>query len=195
MIALHGLGDTPEKFLTLFKSPPLNARVIALEGWRPYHSGYTWFPFPAYGTDRERQLHLSVQESAERVRGTIAELTRRFPTRGLPIVTGFSQGGMLSFYLALQHPEILSAALPIAGSFSILAVTDTSTQSVPIIAFHGKSDTRVPYETTHTNIERLKEQGAPIKLYSYPSLGHQLNEDEFGDWRRELTAAITRATR
>ena len=34
---------------------------------------------------------------------------------GKVVVTGFSQGGMLSYALALHHPELIEYALPISG--------------------------------------------------------------------------------
>ena len=41
------------------------------------------------------------------------------PTEGRALVAGFSQGGMLTFGLALHHPDLFDGAYPIAGWFPL----------------------------------------------------------------------------
>ena len=43
---------------------------------------------------------------AEEIARLTAQVQKGHPTRGKPILTGFSQGGILSYAMAVLHPEI-----------------------------------------------------------------------------------------
>jgi hypothetical protein len=78
IVAVHGLGDRPEDFATLFDALPFAARVVALRGVTPYGDGFTWFPpgeadrdpaaFLAQWAPAEEALTARLTEARNRVR-------------------------------------------------------------------------------------------------------------------------------
>src|SRR5688500_4887518 len=65
VIALHGLGDTPERFIALYADLPLKARVIAPRAPTPHGPGASWFPIAGGSGAAAREA--GIRASAERV--------------------------------------------------------------------------------------------------------------------------------
>ena len=111
---------------------------------------------------------------------------------GKPIVLGFSQGGALSFALALWHPEVISAAFPVGGWAppSVLAGKGTS---VPIRAMHGEADERVPIGPTREAVAALKARGVQAELRGYPGVGHAVSPEMRLDLAQMVREALPAA--
>jgi phospholipase/carboxylesterase len=170
VIALHGLGDTPRGFLGLFDGFTADARVVAPHSDTPYSQGFTWFP-PGNGTSDLGAPALA--EMASRLATFIATMAARRPTLGKPIVIGFSQGGALSLTVGALHPGAIAAAIPLSGWFPpALWPTSRPNDAVPIVAFHGTADVRVPFGGTKSAIEHLAKLGYPANLREVDGVGH-----------------------
>ncbi len=173
IVAIHGLGDSPEAFMGLFDDLSIKTRVIAPRAPDPWGEGSSWYPI-----DDPQQKPRVIRERAQRVSDLISELTRLRATRGKPIVTGFSQGGVLSFAMAAYHSDQLRAALPIAGS-----LPDELSASLPparsgaafeLVAFHGKIDQRIPFADGEKTVRAMKAQGLRASLQAFDGVGHQI---------------------
>jgi phospholipase/carboxylesterase len=189
IIAIHGLGDSPQGFRTLLEAFDRPARVILPRALDAHEEGWSWFPLRARDTDVEA-LARGIGHAANQLAPAVAELTRTRPTIGKPIVTGFSQGGMLSFELAVHHGELFSAALPIGGWLPEPLwplATDANSGSAPkIIAFHGDADVAVRYEPTKAAVDRLRELGYRCELETYVGVGHMISPDIHADVMQAL---------
>jgi phospholipase/carboxylesterase len=176
IVAIHGLGDTPENFANLFASFDRPARVILPRAIDAHEDGgWSWFPFRARDPDVEA-LAKSIAAASDQLAPAIAELSEDRPTRGKPIVTGFSQGGMLTFMLAVEHPELLDHAIVISGWLPPprwpkgKPPADTPT----IVALHGDVDKAVAFEPTRAAIDHLNSKGWSAELHRYPDVGHAI---------------------
>src|SRR3954467_13417991 len=92
------------------------------------------------------------------------------PTGGKPLVTGFSQGGIMTFALAVTHPEALAAAFPIGGLLSPSLYPSAALSSAtlpPVAAFHGASDLAVPTRGARASIAELRRAGYAAELREY----------------------------
>lgn len=191
LVAIHGLGDRPENFQSVIDDLPVTTRVIVPRGLDPVEDGFSWFPIRARSTD-VAGLSKGISTAADRLALLITELTRTRPTRGRPVVTGFSQGGMLSFALAVYHPEILAAAVPVGGWLPppLWPSTLPPTRPLPkIVALHGEADNAVKFVPTREGVEHLEKLGWPVTLKSYPEVGHAIPPK----MRRELYLQLERA--
>ncbi len=189
VIAMHGLGDTPEDFVDLFRELDVPARVLALRAPDPWHGGFSWFPI-----DEPRARQGKTRERARAVAEVAQKLARERPTRGKPVVTGFSQGGMLSFALAAYHPGVIAAALPIAGMLEPgMPPPVAEGRALPVLAFHGAADPRIPYAEAQHTVQRLKSAGRAATLSSYEGVGHsippRMQRDFFSALREMLDLA------
>lgn len=170
IVAIHGYGDRPENFKSIVRKLPSQARVVIPYGLTPYGRGYSWFDL------RPRdQMHVGIDAAAKRLAVMLVELAARYPTRGKPVVTGFSQGGMLSFALATQHPTAISAAFPLSGYIPPELITDPPSGAPPIVALHGEADTRLRLEPTRAGVDELKKLGWDVTLHTYPDVPHSLS--------------------
>lgn len=187
VIAIHGLGDSPARFEGLFRGYPGRLRVIVPRAPTPYGRGGTWFrierpPGAAMVAD--------MRASTARLAELIQIATARYPTRGKPIVTGFSQGGMLSFAMAIAHPALIRGAIPIAGLLPTVMWPKTG-RIAPIRALHGTADDRVPYAAAEALVLHAMDRGADAHLIPFVGVKHQVPRPV----RQALFAAIAEWTR
>jgi polyhydroxybutyrate depolymerase len=76
------------------------------------------------------------------VRDLLAALGQEWPLdRDHVYATGHSNGGMMSYRLAMEAPDLVAAIAPNAAS---LGLDGMPPSPVPILALHGKLDTNVP---------------------------------------------------
>jgi phospholipase/carboxylesterase len=197
IIALHGLGDSPQGFRAVLEEFDRPARVILPRALDVHEEGWSWFPIRARDNDIEA-LARGIDHAADVLAPAIAELTQQRPTIGKPIVTGFSQGGMLSFALAVEHGELFAAALPIGGWLpDPLWPAAANPSAPPIVAFHGDADAAVRYEPTKLCVENLQGLGYRVELRTYVGVGHMISSvihlDLMESLRQLLPATLTTA--
>lgn len=168
VVAMHGLGDKPEAFQRMLAHEAGRVNLHVPAGPLPRGSGHSWFNIRAAQDDAE--LAAGVARAADAVAAYIADV--RQP--GQPVVvTGFSQGGMVSFTLALTHPELVDLALPLGGFLPTALRTGTAGAAAPrIVALHGAEDTRIPTQAAQDSVAWLEAAGFPAVIETYPGVGH-----------------------
>ncbi|MCA9663634.1 MAG: alpha/beta fold hydrolase, partial [Myxococcales bacterium] len=172
----HGLGDRPENFAQLFRGLQRPTRVILPAGLLPRDDGFSWFKIRARTRDVDG-LAKGIAEAADRMAEFIDVVTVDRPTVGKPVITGFSQGGMLSFAVAMRHPDKIAAAFPISGWLPPPLWPEAGPPDVaapPILALHGDADTVVPLPPTRKAVAKLRELGFPVVLQEYADVRHQI---------------------
>ncbi|WP_437321821.1 alpha/beta hydrolase [Sorangium sp. So ce385] len=187
IVAIHGLGDRPESFAGLLSGADVKARLVVPRGLAPYGDGYSWFPLQqALASDAVGQ---GILRAAAALAATIERISAERPTRGKAIVTGFSQGGALTFALALHHPRVVGAAFPVSGWVppAVLSGASAADPAAPaLVALHGDADRRVPLDPTRDALAALAGRGVKARLERYPGVGHTVS----GDMRRDLLQLI-----
>ncbi|NUN16234.1 MAG: alpha/beta fold hydrolase [Myxococcales bacterium] len=188
IVAVHGLGDKPETFIRVFEGLQFPARVVAPRAPTRYGNGYSWFPIGAKALNQEALVD-GLEDAAEQVTLWAARMIRKRPTVGKPILTGYSQGGLIAFAAAAKYPALFQAIYPISGLLpaSMLpeAVDDRSV--LPRVrAFHGEADTRVPYAEASKAIAKLVSLGYDASIRSYPNVPHRLTAAMWQDLLTEL---------
>jgi phospholipase/carboxylesterase len=194
VIVIHGLGDRPHRgwLYAIDIDPKVKARMILPQAPLPYGQGFAWFPFRFQDRD-EAALAGGISEAAARLTQMIDVLQTQRPSRGRVVVTGFSQGGMLSFALALTQPQKIQFALPISGELPKPLWPNARAQpGLPrVIALHGAADTVVSFEADAQLVQHLRGLGYPLELVRYEGVGHRITEDMSTRVKRELSAAVS----
>lgn len=178
LVMIHGMGDRPAKAWMRGLDIGRPMRVIMPEAPMPMGPGFSWFEYHIGVENPPQQLAAGVSTAREQLARAIAVLTKRRPTSGLPVVCGFSQGGMLSFALALTHPELMRLAVPIAGMLPdpLWPTAGPSTKAAPAIrALHGDADTIVPTVHAQLLVKQLQTLGYQVTLSIYPGVGHTIS--------------------
>jgi phospholipase/carboxylesterase len=179
IVALHPMGGDPVDFLPLLRNLRRRARIVLPYG-HPSGGMYVWFD--SVSDDVAAPV---VTRETDRLAAALAALVTARPTVGKPIVTGFSQGGIMTFALAVTHPEALAAAFPISGSLppSLYPSAGLRAEQLPtIVAFHGAADLAVPTQSARTSIAELEQAGYTASLREYAGVEHDISAEE----QREL---------
>jgi phospholipase/carboxylesterase len=193
VVAIHGLGDRPASFKGLFQGFGAKAHIVFPAGGLPWGDGFAWWPIT--GHIDEKNMAPGLGAAAERLSAAIAGW-RGPDVAGKPIVTGFSQGGMLSFAIAVKHPEIVGESVPVAGLLppSMTPAAWPAGAGMPrVLALHGDADARVPFALGQRSVEALRALGIAAELRSYPGVQHTVSADMRRDWLAALEAAVARA--
>lgn len=187
VIALHGLGDTPEAFIELVTSMGLRLRVAAPAGINRWGDGYAWFGMRSEMP--QARWAEEVRHAAAVVTPEILRVATANPTCGLPVVMGFSQGAMLSYAVLARPGAGVFAALPIAGLLprELWPVARDVGGLLPsVTAFHGDADARVSLSDDRATNDAFRAVGFRADLRTYPGVGHAVPPQVARDVRAKL---------
>jgi len=178
IVALHGLGDDAQNFSAVFDGLEARARVVVLQAPTRHGAGWSWF-----ATRREAggvtAPTAGLVAAAELVAAEVRAIVAARPTAGKPVVTGFSQGGMLSFTLALRHGELFARAVPVAGWLpEPLWPAVAPPGAAPIVALHGDADDVLPVAPTRAGVAHLRGLGLEVELRGFHGVRHSISREE-----------------
>lgn len=179
IVFLHGRGDqprVPERSIWGLRTP---VRLILPRAPERFRQGYAWMPVSARRGESEALLSALAQR-VDTLSQAMVEWRRRHPTRGRPIVAGFSQGGILAMTLAVREPESISRAIPMAGWIPprfVPTERDRYAARTPIRALHGGSDPVIGAARTRQLVERLQQLGYPATYEEFPGVRHRMSRE------------------
>lgn len=186
VIGLHGWGATPELMAPLFSLHlEMPARVILPAAPHRWLIGYSWDDWDEESEDWDAFAR-QYREQAVRVAALSAYLQQRYPQAGRPLLTGFSQGGTLTYAAAVFHGDRFAGFMPIAGSMAEDLPPDIQAHAVPIRAIHGAADEVLPAEWAEHAAASLQKAGFDARLELFPDLGHRMNNEAREYWAHEL---------
>ncbi len=182
MFFLHGAGERGSNMeLVKVHGPP---KIVENPSMKKSLFGDAEFPFilvspqcPAGGWWENEPLLKVVNEVLENYAVDLSKI----------YITGVSMGGFGSWSFASEHPELIAAALPIAGGGDVFnwsiksyasnvdnlkAADANNLVDIPVWAFHGDSDTVVPIELDQEIVDQITELGGDVQFKVYPGAGH-----------------------
>ena len=192
IVAVHGLGDRPENFVGLVENLPIRARVILPAGPTPWGQGHAWMTVRTMEKERRAELAQQTRQAADRVATFIGEVASLRPTEGKPVVTGFSQGGMVSFTLAAHHGDLIQGAVPLAGFLPKGIYPEPGATLAPVRALHGDADTVLPIDYAQHTVQHFQSMGADATLSVYPGIQHSLSAPMRAELFRHLEGFSSR---
>lgn len=86
------------------------------------------------------------------------------------LITGYSMGGIGTWYLAARNQELFSAAVPVAGRPQ--ADSAEVEWKIPVFVIHGRKDEVLPMAPTEEVVGRLKERGVDIEMEIVEGVTH-----------------------
>ncbi|MFK7987450.1 MAG: alpha/beta hydrolase [Sandaracinaceae bacterium] len=194
VVYLHGRSSVPTPPNQAFYDLETPVRVIMPRGPARSGAGYAWMPVSARGGETP-ELTGALVENAARLARAMGEWRQRHPTRGRPIVMGFSQGGMLTMELALHHPEAISAAIPLAGwvpPTRMPARRDPYGPAIQIRGVHGSADPILSASRSVSVVRRLEALGYPADIEVVRGARHEMTLEMRELARERLQDALSR---
>lgn len=81
------------------------------------------------------------------VQAVLEDAQKRFGIdRARVIMSGFSAGGMMTWHMACDRPDLFSGYVPMAGTFWLQTPDTCASLLKPLIHIHGDQDDVVPFE-------------------------------------------------
>lgn len=181
VILLHGYGSNGQDLIglapywtqdlphTVFVSP--DAPSPCEMGF-----GYQWFSLQSWAP---MALLSGAEKAAVWVNAFIDEQMAKYklPASKVALV-GFSQGTMMSLYLAPRRAETLAGVVGYSGGLlgGEGLIGQTSISRPPIYLVHGEMDTVVPVGAFFHAKETLKHAGFDVSGHTTQGMGHSIDD-------------------
>ncbi len=180
VILLHGLGSDGNDLLGLVPhwTPHLSG-IGFVSPNAPFPCdmapfGYQWFSLQ----DRDpHKIKAGVQTAAPILSNFISAQAKRFNLSYNKIaLVGFSQGTMMSLYIAPRLEQELAGVLGYSGALSGADSLKQEIQSKPpFLLIHGEADDVVDASALPHATEHLKKAGCAVESVLTPGLGHSID--------------------
>jgi phospholipase/carboxylesterase len=186
-VLFHGRGADEHDLFPLLDALDPDRRLVGATPRGPLSlppGGAHWYALGGIGTPEPRTFHSSYAAAAEWLDGFVAQ-------QGLGwdkvVLGGFSQGGVMTYSLALGAGRPRPAALIALSSFVPTVEgfeLDLSSPLPPVAIGHGTLDNVIEVEWGRRARALLEQAGADV-LYRETPMFHQIDPDfvrQIADW-------------
>lgn len=177
MIFLHGLGSDGHDLIGLapfFQRNLKDCHFISPHGIEQYDMmpfGRQWFSLKDRSYDVISKL---IEQNINPIENLIKEIQSKFSIDNAnTILVGFSQGAMISLYLALTTTSPYMAVAAFSGKLFI--PEKIFNKNTPICLVHGKEDDIVLSVETQKAYDYLEKNGVYCSKLIIPSLAHSID--------------------
>jgi len=173
---LLGLADPLSEHLpdTLFVAPDAPEQVPGMP------NGFQWFPIPWIdGSSQEESARGMAQAVADLNAYLDALMVDEDVMPEQVVLLGFSQGAMMSLYVAPRREDELAGVVAIAGRLlSPESLADEVVSRPPILLIHGDADEVVPPESLTAAAQALQDAGwTDVYAHIMKGTGHGIAPD------------------
>jgi phospholipase/carboxylesterase len=193
VIFLHGYGSNEQDLFGIKDDLPTQYTYLSVRAPMVMEEGsYQWFRKKGEGAYNGETNDLKA--SAQLLLDFVAQAAKKYHTEPDKVVlVGFSQGAIMSYEVALRHPEAVGGIAALSGR--ILPVLkselqpDEKRQSLAIFIGHGTADKRLPFSDGTDANSLLKSASLEPEFHAYEGVGHNISADEVKDlsaWLQRL---------
>lgn len=148
--------------------------IQKFEGY-PFGDGYQWFSLREF---TQQYMQKGLEAVAPKIAGWIkSRLNELNLTEDKLYLSGFSQGAMLSLYLAASGLISPTKVLAYSGMFVPPAIPNSKEKNTSILAIHGDADNVVPIDMTKNSYRLLEMHGLNnLKFLVEKGVEHYITE-------------------
>lgn len=186
LILLHGYGSNEQDLFSFVPTLPEDWLVVSFRApFSTNYGGYSWFDIDLMNTDNRIDVQ-QAQESESAILENILKITNHYGlTHNETHLCGFSQGGILSYALALQNPELFSkvacmSCYPEEKMLTNMAKNKKKLEQLRFFISHGIDDAVIPMEWGRKAADMLYDLGCYFSFREYMS-GHGVNQKNYMD--------------
>jgi len=183
LIGLHGRGNTPEEFISIWKDAGIKQDFIfaAPQGHYPFlfnnNVGYSW---NLRVEDDKSTLETTTKMSIGYITEIISELSYRLPVSDI-YLAGFSQGASFALQTGLKHYEQLKGILSFSGFlppdwFIKSGVEVEKAENLRVFISHGSKDRSVRIVKSREMRDNLAGCGLQVTFVEFDD-AHTLPPD------------------
>ncbi len=186
LFMLHGYGSNEQDLFSFRENLPSDWLIVSFRAPRttPYE-GFSWYDINFNNPDEFIDLP-QAKESVNAIMESIMKIINKYGlTEAKVHLCGFSQGGILCYYLALKYPELFShiACLSCYTEEKLLVDIVKEKKKLEKLRFfvsHGAEDAVIPLEWGRKGAELLYDLGCYFTFREYMS-GHGINQKNYID--------------
>lgn len=191
LLLLHGYGSNETDLFSFATELPDEYYIISARA--PYDMQYGSYAWYAINFDAEENKFSDLdqaRESRDLIAGFIDELITNYPidTKNVSLL-GFSQGAILSYGIALSHPEKIKNVIALSG-YANEEIMEANYEkndfsNLRIFHSHGTLDQVIPVEWARKTSPFLKNLNINATYKEYP-VGHGVAPQNFYDFKNWL---------
>jgi phospholipase/carboxylesterase len=193
ILLLHGYGSNEEDLFSFAAELPDEYYIISARA--PYdlqYGSYAWYAINFDADENKFSDNEQARSSRDLIAGFIDELTSNYPIDSYKIsLLGFSQGAVLSYAVALSHPEKIQKVIALSGYLSEAIFEKdylkNDLSKLKIFASHGTADQVIPVNWARKTKPFLDKLGIASVYKEYP-IGHGISPQIFSDFKNWLQA-------
>lgn len=193
VIFLHGYGSNEQDLFGIKDDLPSEYNYLSVRAPMVMQEGsYQWFRKKGEGAYNGETDDL--KSSGQLLLEFITQATNKYHTQPHKVfLVGFSQGAIMSYEVALRHPEAVGGIAALSGR--ILPVLqselkpDEKRQSLAIFIGHGTADQRLPLSDGTEANSLLQSVSLEPEFHAYQGVGHSISAEELKDlsaWLQRL---------
>lgn len=195
LLLLHGYGSNEEDLFSFASELPDTYYVISARA--PHDLMYGSYAWYAINFDASANKFSDIPQaiaSRDLIVGFVDDLLAKFPIDPKAVtLVGFSQGAILSYAIALSHPEKISRVVALSGYWNPDIATPHFAQNdfskLRIFASHGTVDQVIPVAWARAAKPVLDQLGVENVFREYP-VGHGVAPQNFFDFRNWLEQTL-----
>lgn len=196
VIFLHGYGSNEDDLFGIRESLPDHYTVLSVRGRLELGSGgYQWFNRRTDSAQYDGNSE-DLKLSAEALTDFVRRVTEKYHTQPDKVfLVGFSQGAMMTYEVALRHPEVLHGIAALSGRLLPVVRTQvksaSSYRNLSVFIGHGTADPQVPYSGATDALTYLQSLSLAPQFHSYPGVVHTISATEVADLANWIATSLT----
>lgn len=194
IVMLHGYGSDERDLFSFAPELPKKYSVFSVRAPYPMPGfGNAWYEINfENGLDKFNNIEQAIG-SRKKVEGFIDEIIANYPIDPKQItLLGFSQGTILSYALALSHPEKLKQVVALSGytdeKMMEEGFRENDFSNLRFYCSHGSMDQVIPIQWARKNKPFLDALGIENQYSEFP-VGHGVSRENFFEFKKWLEKA------
>lgn len=191
ILLLHGYGSNEQDLFSFASELPEEYYVVAARA--PYdlqYGSYAWYAINFDADENKFSDHNQAMQSRDLIVNFIDELVQNFPIDSNDVtLLGFSQGTILSYAVALSHPEKVQRVVALSGYVNediiLPNYKNNDFSKLKIFASHGSVDQVIPISWAKKAPGILTALNIPNEFREY-EVGHGVAPQNFADLKNWL---------
>ena len=192
LFMFHGYGSDENDLFSFAGELPEELFIISVKAPYPLQPyGNAWYAINFDADQNKFSNNEQAIESRDKIAKFIDEALENYPIDAKNIsLLGFSQGTILSYTVALSHPEKIKNLIALSGYVNFDIIADNFKQNdfskLSVYASHGSQDQVIPIDWARKAPELLSELNIEHKYSEFP-VGHGVapqNFMELKEWLR-----------
>ncbi len=186
LILLHGYGSNEEDLFSFIPTLPEDWLVVSFRApMNSQYEGYSWYDIDLMNMENRIDIP-QAKDSLNGILENILKISNHYGlTHNETHLCGFSQGGILSYALALENPQLFSkvaclSCYPEEKLMENMVKDKKKLERLRFFISHGTEDAVIPLEWGRKAADLLYDLSCYFSFREYMS-GHGVNQKNYMD--------------